>query len=744
MEDIGATIATFAVLVLVYLFTKPSSEVKKAIAERHGLTPTRAGLRGVFAGRSVDIRSGTTGSYRNRRTYTGLRVDLASPPELLLSTENMRTRVAKWFGKDDLRTGAHEFDDIFHVQGLGEAEILAWLTPTRQQLLLELREVANFVEISRGELRFQFSAAAVSEDEIESTLRFAVESADRIEAGRSWPIAALTLETWGTTGRWHGLGAFIATGIWVAGMSFVIGLVAWIVWPDPEAKQRELDRLRKNGTELETCVSDLELTWDVDLTVCDEALAGVEDVSTRTMKVAATLHQIRARQSSRVTIDKAAATVAFHALEHVADSSTQLAVAWDMGLMEEYRRVAYERNPPPHITLLLDIPVDRTSGGALHAARCLMVEGRGVLQPRNEVEIACAGLHGDAIKRPNRRLKDEETVASYEVETPTEFDVRDRYRPKTSLFSYAVALAAGEEATLATDPWTLAPACDGAWNLPSGFGRPDVWEAAAQRGPEEAELMLTISALLRWAMGDASGVVPHIENPRLALCHAQILVASGDPVAAKELLDAHEFEEELTALVDVTRAEAALAAGDWQSMGEHAMTAVSKLGTVLRGGALAERAGIYLTLAALQTADVRYYAALESTFGAMVEPDQFGGDAVASARWYADASTDEFPNESSRWAAPDAAILVPGAEAAIALIVGALADGGDVEYWLDVNLPEAFDSYRLAEGRHLAAKLRDDSEGVARWAAILARLKLKSPSAVRLRDLAMNRRAMSR
>ena len=745
----------------------------REVAQKLGLESDRNSITGTVRERAMHARRVQKGRGRHARHSLRFELELRSPPsDLRLATEGAVSTLSKLVGLSDIHVGDELFDKEFLIRAMSEGSALVWLSPHRRDLLMALRKTVNAVRIEEGWLEFEIPADPYQPDEIESALNFAVGMAECIDD----PADSLQQPTLAISGlratRWKWAGCLTA---FVFGLPFlVLAVFAAFFFVVVSPKLGELNeaneqRRRAMGVGLQSCIEGLELTWDVDLSVCADEAAEVDPESAAEQQPLRTYNELLLRKAVRVDLDREAAVTAIENILAVSRSedrpAEQLRYAWDAGLPTEYARLEVWSGPvfepTARAVATLGGMTDRVGmvtsrEVATVAAQCLLrVDAPRFLiyHKRQQVRLACREVippHDPEELLPTIHARtDDDHVAQLEADPDAHLDAVAKLalraparHPKATLYVAALKLARGEavdELPLAAITEVAAPApCDGAWAPGASFGDPEVWREAAKVAGPLADIMRTHAIAQDHAMGRfdilAKGV--QTENPHLATCVAQMEIAAGDPAAAIERLAGLEDSADIAPRVHYTRAQAHFIQRQWVPAAQQAVAALQSFPMTPEARPLRDGAALFALAAQLHARDSEVAQALETILGPASTIDQLReDDPVGTARWFAAPARQEFPKADIRWGAPAALPLVPGAELASFHIAGEFATDANVEYWLDTLIPLQFDPFGVATGRLHAAKLRDDAAAEKSWEDVHTRLRalVDSPSAARLR-----------
>jgi hypothetical protein len=145
MEDtlivVGMTCVSVVILVgifaLAWYLNKRKSEAWKVLANDLGLTMSGGGMfsrpeiGGIYQGSQTRIYTYTTGSGKNRHTYTRISLYLARPLNLGLRVykEGFLSKIGKAIGTQDIQTGDEAFDAAVMIKGNDEMAVVDVLNP---------------------------------------------------------------------------------------------------------------------------------------------------------------------------------------------------------------------------------------------------------------------------------------------------------------------------------------------------------------------------------------------------------------------------------------------------------------------------------------------------------------------------------------------------------------------------------------------------------------------------------------
>ncbi len=752
---------------LSYQATRRRTRVFETVAARLSLTASKRGFSGELDGRHFAMRR--IGIGRGRRRRYSLRFTLgvrSAPLDMRLATEGVASTLGKLVGHHDLRVGEDEFDREFLIQAEYDSPTLTWLNSTRRDALMTLHSIVDDVEIEHDALSFELPADFADEESILAAVAFARNAARIIDSGDEEGEKLLAPELVGVRqkrSKWDPVFQIIPLVIVVAG---VLGAVGWVYFSlKPFTEERREQRAMRNaerGSTLEECLQGLRLTWDVDLSECEEAAVDVDRQTHSGKRAVSKLSAVQLRKATRVDLDREAARMAVDGVMSDVGQreydEIRSRLLRDAGLLADYADTEDWNNPAIEgalwVSVIEDVPFDRgvfDSRTRALALRCL--DGRaddafiGVNHPNwPEIALACSATRPQRVNRPPWPRSGEAMLADLEADVERalpRYDQRSRGSqadpsPESDLYAAAVRLARGEtvpETRLQEIEPLLEPhVCQGAWVPEMSYGDPEIWQKAAPKAGGLRDHMLTLAFAQAKQMRRPEVVesAPADLAPTAVLCKAQLKVATRDPNSAIETLDSVNPPEDLQPFFDYARAQAHFVEKEWKEAARLAVRSADSVPPRVEWNAVREGALLFAVAAQSQARDPEVGRMLEDLVGPAPAFDDLG-DAVSYVQWLAS------PGEKAarRWEAPDSVPLVPGAELATLFVAGELADDVGREYWLDVLLPYDFDPYGVAEARLLAAKMRGDEAGIERWEKVNARLArhTSTPSGARLRGL---------
>ncbi len=154
MEDTFIVIGTscftvvffVAIFALAWYLNKRKREAWGSLANDLGLNMSGGGMfsrpeiGGLYEGHQARLYTYTTGSGKNRHTYTRIALYLREPLTLGLRVykEGFLSKIGKAIGTQDVRTGDREFDDAVMIKGNDEVGVIDVLTPDVRAAMLQL------------------------------------------------------------------------------------------------------------------------------------------------------------------------------------------------------------------------------------------------------------------------------------------------------------------------------------------------------------------------------------------------------------------------------------------------------------------------------------------------------------------------------------------------------------------------------------------------------------------------------
>jgi hypothetical protein len=143
---------------------------------------SRPTIRGTFRRYQVTVSAITRGSGKSSATYTQFRVAYPRPldTEVRISQEGFSSKLAKFFGSQDIQTGDAAFDASVIVQGPSAEEVVRFLTPPRRAEIVNLLETHRGAVIDETQITWELRGFLRDPERITGTVRSLVDFAQNL------------------------------------------------------------------------------------------------------------------------------------------------------------------------------------------------------------------------------------------------------------------------------------------------------------------------------------------------------------------------------------------------------------------------------------------------------------------------------------------------------------------------------------------------------------------------------------
>ncbi len=182
---VGLIALSFAI---AYFSQQRISRAWGELAERAGLTCEARGflqsprVSGVYRGRPLVLDTYTTGSGRNRTTYTRITLDVRNPANgsFALYNETVFSKIGKVLGMQDIQTGDEELDKHYIIKGQPPSFTLSVLNSIGvRQKLQQIRSIN--VQLSGDDLRFVQIGVLTNVEQLQSVIDFLGDVAEIVD-----------------------------------------------------------------------------------------------------------------------------------------------------------------------------------------------------------------------------------------------------------------------------------------------------------------------------------------------------------------------------------------------------------------------------------------------------------------------------------------------------------------------------------------------------------------------------------